>query len=157
MSADVKEDPGGISGTDCGWTDRRLARWPSDEGWRLRCNRRHYAWHPRRLIRRLDFPSVGNLARRRNNWFHHCGIRRRGDTGLDYSFAEENPILGCASVTRRLSHLTVASRRNSLIMTHYEVAAAHFLDRRLKRTGMWAVNHECSSPEAALGPTDEGG
>src|ERR1700682_102143 len=85
---------------DCGWTDRRLASWAGYEGWWLRRTRRHHSRHPRRRFGRLGVRAVGNLAGRRHDRLHHCGICGRGDFGLDYPLTEKGLREGFSSRPR---------------------------------------------------------
>jgi hypothetical protein len=48
------------------------------------------AWNSRWSVRRLDLRAFGNLARRRNDRFHYCGVRGRSNFGLDHPLTEES-------------------------------------------------------------------
>src|ERR1700728_390310 len=78
---------------DCGGTDRRVACWTSDEGWWLPHSRLHSSRHPRRHPGWLGVWGFGNLARRRHDRLHHCGICWCGHFGRDYSCTEESLIV----------------------------------------------------------------
>src|SRR5450432_3995862 len=75
---------------DCGWTDRRVACWTGGEGWRLR--------HPRRPLGWLGLWAFGNLARRRHDRLHRCGICWRGDFGRDHPLTEKSLIVEISTV-----------------------------------------------------------
>src|ERR1700730_2276808 len=94
---------------DCGWTDRRLACWTGDEGWWLWHSRGHHSRHPRRRLGWLGLWAFGNLARRRHDRFHRCGICWRGDFGLDYPLTEKSLIVeASASAHNRFSECVMA-------------------------------------------------
>src|ERR1700722_8917663 len=70
-----KEESHEFSGMDCCRADSRLACWTSHEGRWLRSVGGHHSRDTRWLSWRLALWSVGNLARRRDDWLNHRGIR----------------------------------------------------------------------------------
>src|SRR5215472_18687615 len=70
---------------------------------------------------RLDFSGLGNLARWRTHRLRHCGVRGRGDSGLDNSLAEE----GLINAGSRLTLFRKISSHNEEPWTGWRVTMHH--------------------------------
>jgi len=112
--------------------DRRMAGGKSDEGRRIRGDRRHHSGDPGRNSWRVVVRDAGNIHRWRIDWIDHRGVCGSGDPGVDHAVAEEG-VVSNAGLKKRVAGCGNFSAGNAFFMAALVINSGRPPDLRGQR------------------------